>query len=795
MLAWLLCGREITPSALRLIASLKMSLFRPASEISSSSDSQSSSDENEYELLLAATPRRTRDKPDSGNGAQTASLDKESGTESISEASMDVLDVESQGHTAWMTSALLEFYCLSKATDLLNAREGSQMRYTRDSPEVQHLAKKMYAHQSQLLSTHGMLPEGIESDEWGERRQKYRETLDGIGLQALKGLNLDDIPSQVRSLGTTKDVVLASKASNRMRVHVETEFARPSQMRRQYSGLLGFREQVAAIDDTHAPEHQPFALLGSSPVRFPLFRPNPPPPTPAISRYATEFSEVKVIGRGSFGEVYHVKNHIDGQDYAIKKIPLSQRRLQQLQGGNQNQLETIMKEIRTLARLEHTNVVRYYGAWVEQAHISDLLHSGNMGAMEFHHEETHSVRVTQESSDEQSFGVVFEHSEVSAVEAGSISTSAESEAGASHHSRRRYSHATSSSRRSKNSLTRSLEDDEDVESIPRDFNFVSHGQLSTFGGTDDDIFTDGLSYDPSKLQVQRRRQNGSQLPAVVLHIQMSLHPISLNSYLSPHSLAHAEQNHAPSRRHCFHLIPSLRLMLRIISGVEYLHAKGIIHRDLKPANIFLSSSDNGKLDGCPSCMANYGSTPDYCHPRIGDFGLVADVSHLNDCPTPSFEEGPKLQRVVGTEFYRPPLSTKGAKQSNDKFQAGNRQFSYIIDETLDVYALGVILFELLYRLNTKMERQMVLTDLTKGTNRQSPARTCIRNTVFPADFAQKIDMGSVILEDGVSVADLLMRCISGMLEPHPHRRLRCPDIKTALENILNAAAVRDLSSC
>lgn len=769
---------------------LEMSMFRPASEISSS-ESQSSSDESDHGILPTAS-RKTRGESHSGNGARTASFDRESGTENISEASMDVLDVEAQGHTAWMTSALLEFYCLSKATDILNAREGSQMRYTRDSPEVQHLAKKMYAHQSQLLSTHGMLPGGIESDEWEERRQRYRETLDGIGLQALKGLNLDDIPKQTPSLDATKDVVLASKASNRMQVHVKTDFARPAQMRRQYSGLLGFREQDAGRGDAHAPEHQPFALLGSSPVSFPLFRPNPPPPTPAISRYATEFSEVRVLGRGSFGEVYHVKNHIDGQNYAIKKIPLSHRRLQQLQGGNQNQLESIMKEIRTLARLEHTNVVRYYGAWVEQAHISDLLHSKNMSAMEFQHEESHSLYV-EESNDEQSFGVVFEHSEVSAVEARSNSTSAESEADASHHSRRRYSHATSSSRFSKNSLTRSLEDDEEVESIPRDVNFASHGQLSTIGGTDDDIFTDGLSYDASKLQIQRRRQNGSQLPAVVLHIQMSLHPISLNAYLSPQSVGPIEHGHASSRRHCFHMIPSLRLMLRIISGVEYLHAKSIIHRDLKPANIFLSPSENGELDGCPSCMANYGSTPDYCHPRIGDFGLVADVSHLNDCPTPSFEENPKLERVVGTEFYRPPLTTNGENYSNGMFQTGNHQFSYIIDETLDVYALGVILFELLYRLNTKMERQMVLTDLTKGTNRQSPTRICIRNTVFPADFAQKLDMGSIILEDGVSVADSLMRCISGMLEPNPHRRLRCADVKRALENILDATATQDRS--
>ncbi|EAW14514.1 putative protein kinase [Aspergillus clavatus NRRL 1] len=779
-----------------------MSMFRPASEVSSS-DSQSSSDETDQNFLETSNSK-ARDVSSTENNTHMCSLDSGLETESLSDSSRDVRNVENEGHAMWMTTALLEFYCMSKAADILNAKESS-MRYTRDSPEVQYLGKKLYSYESQVLSSHGMLPGGIHREEWGDKRQNYRDTLDVLGLPALEGLKLDDIPGKVPSIGTTGDVVLASKSSKHVQIHSENSFAGPSQLKRQNSGLLGFKEPIHIENnfpflgkgrlDVGALPNQPFSLLGSSPVSFPLFRANPPPPTPNMSRYAMEFSEVKILGRGSFGEVYHVKNHIDGQSYAIKKIPLSQRRLQQLQCGTQNQLESIMKEIRTLARLEHMNVVRYYGAWVEQADTSAIFHSRSQGAMEIHHEETQSVHFSHEATDDQSFGIVFEHSESSAMQAHSESASAslEYDVETAGHFHRRYSHATTASHRSKSSLARSLEDDDEVESIPRDFNLASHGQLSTFGGTDDDIFTDGLSYDPSKLQVQRRHQNGTQIPAVILHIQMSLHPISLSSYLSPQAMVHTEDNQSLHRRHCFHLIPSLRLMLHIISGVEYLHAQGIIHRDLKPANIFLSSSQHSNLDGCPSCHASHGTVPRYCHPRIGDFGLVADMSHFDELTSPTVENGPKVHRVVGTEFYRPPLGTNGPEHCGDIMRSENQQVSYIINETLDVYALGVILFELLYRLNTKMERQMVLTDLTKGRNRQSSIKRLLGHTIFPTDFAEKVDMGLTILNDDMPVAESLMRCIGGMLEPNPQRRWRCADIKKHLESILGAAVVQDFS--
>jgi translation initiation factor 2-alpha kinase 3 len=106
---------------------------------------------------------------------------------------------------------------------------------------------------------------------------------------------------------------------------------------------------------------------------------------------------------------------------------------------------------------------------------------------------------------------------------------------------------------------------------------------------------------------------------------------------------------------------------------------------------------------------------------------------------------------------------------------------YKIDEKLDVYALGVILFETVYRLNTKMERQFVLNDLTRGSGQDPSERT-----IFPADFAAKVDYGSVVLDNGISVADSLMTCIKSMLEPKSQQRWSCQEVKEHLRALKKA---------
>lgn len=74
------------------------------------------------------------------------------------------------------------------------------------------------------------------------------------------------------------------------------------------------------------------------------------------SRYHNDFEELASIGRGGYGNVVQVKNRLDGLQYAIKKI-----RVYKSYG-----LEKILREVKTLSRIHHKNVVRYFQAWIEQ---------------------------------------------------------------------------------------------------------------------------------------------------------------------------------------------------------------------------------------------------------------------------------------------------------------------------------------------------------------------------------------------------------------------------------------------
>jgi len=114
--------------------------------------------------------------------------------------------------------------------------------------------------------------------------------------------------------------------------------------------------------------------------------------------------------------------------------------------------------------------------------------------------------------------------------------------------------------------------------------------------------------------------------------------------LIEHSAAHGLD--APAR---------LRLMVGICHAVQHAHQRGVVHRDLKPANIMVDAAGQS---------------------RILDFG----IARLLDDP----EHGTRLTeigQIVGTLPYMSPEQLNGDSAS--------------IDTRADVYALGVILYELL----------------------------------------------------------------------------------------------------
>jgi serine/threonine protein kinase len=104
---------------------------------------------------------------------------------------------------------------------------------------------------------------------------------------------------------------------------------------------------------------------------------------------------------------------------------------------------------------------------------------------------------------------------------------------------------------------------------------------------------------------------------------------------------------------------AVQLFARICDAVSCAHREGIVHRDLKPANILVSRTEARNEP----------------NPRVIDFG-IARVADSNLTLRVTLET-----RLLGTLPYMAPEQV-----------AGDRR---LIDARADVYALGVILYELL----------------------------------------------------------------------------------------------------
>jgi translation initiation factor 2-alpha kinase 3 len=146
--------------------------------------------------------------------------------------------------------------------------------------------------------------------------------------------------------------------------------------------------------------------------------------------------------------------------------------------------------------------------------------------------------------------------------------------------------------------------------------------------------------------------------------------------------------------HCFHLDTSIRILLAILEGVEYMHAQGVVHRDLKPANVFLKVEETPRanptcvdLSSCTDCQAQKKAEPINLGVCIGDFGLVTNTTQASQVHSSA---------AVGTEIYRPTASKDN------------------ISPQLDIFAVGIIACELLCKFGTQMERRQTLQDLRTG---------------------------------------------------------------------------------
>lgn len=107
---------------------------------------------------------------------------------------------------------------------------------------------------------------------------------------------------------------------------------------------------------------------------------------------------------------------------------------------------------------------------------------------------------------------------------------------------------------------------------------------------------------------------------------------------------------------------ALRIAAQVLRGLAKAHERAILHRDIKPANIFIAERDDGRRVV-----------------KLLDFGIAKirgdqELLHHDDQNITS------TGAMLGTPLYMSPEQTKGLKRT---------------DERTDLWALGVVLYELL----------------------------------------------------------------------------------------------------
>lgn len=397
------------------------------------------------------------------------------------------------------------------------------------------------------------------------------------------------------------------------------------------------------------------------------------------SRYLSEFEEISALGKGSYGKVFKVTNKLDGQEYAVKKILIKK--------VTRDDCMKVLREVKVLSSLQHSNIVGYHTAWMEHVQPAvknpKSLISQSFPALEKPSQKDGGTQENSNSSNGSS--IVFEHSEQ--AEAKENQATLESMSVKPSTSKEEMGHAVCPKNvcNPQNFVPcvflgkpRAM-----VNKCPAakwDSSTLSEDDLSKL-----ELNINNNSYIDMDTTEWSEKQAHEVQFHLMLYIQMQLCERSLKDWIQ-------ERNSRTTVGLLMSVDPcestdceqALKILKKILEGVEYIHSCGIMHRDLKPRNIFLHGPE--------------------CHVKIGDFGLAC-------------------QNILMDEHEQLPSSSQAGVNTDSAHTSGVGTFVYAAPEQLegshydsksDMYSIGVIAFELFQPFGTEMERVHTLGELRQG---------------------------------------------------------------------------------
>ncbi|KDO23062.1 PEK/GCN2 protein kinase [Saprolegnia parasitica CBS 223.65] len=373
----------------------------------------------------------------------------------------------------------------------------------------------------------------------------------------------------------------------------------------------------------------------------------------AHSRYFSDFKEDKVLGRCGGGEVLRVQNRLDRQWYAVKRIKLD--------ANDPTMKKKILREVKTISRLQHRYIVRYFQAWIEGD--NDAV-SGNVS----HDEEDDWSDDYEDSSsdddDDESSGLLDDDDFI----------------GGSNNRSRTYFKSTATSTKGKSLKKHMSFSEEEMSDAPWDDDPTTR-YADQWEWTVDEHRE--VKKPPvrkptkEKLYIQMEYCGGKALREVIDH--MSLYKDEDKVWT---------------------------LFRQILEAIVYIHSQGVIHRDIKLGDFGLATKppkDEVDDDG-PEADAMQPPSLDEDHLREIPMydSLHQPIDSDDDADSVSSKvslnyESINITAGVGTAFYRAPEQEKEGQRYNQK---------------ADMFSLGILFFEMWSPpFTTLMERAEALIEL------------------------------------------------------------------------------------
>ena len=404
--------------------------------------------------------------------------------------------------------------------------------------------------------------------------------------------------------------------------------------------------------------------------------------THIVSRLQTEFVITDSIGHGAWGTVIRVIHNLDNTEYAIKKINIC---------PNENG-DSLLREVRLLAKLGHENINRYHTAWLDfelkAANTNEFVQRKNeyssRESAEISHETGNdpfgnrnigNIQIVDNqivfADNDQDYPKVFSKSALSdsIVFQGQDQTGIrESTKGSSQNgfSQELTSNGNNSIRVLQEETPYTSFNSSPIREYPLAVNsnrFPSnkcHALIRHHSFPFANFRCRNKPYIPMSqdTNIIAKKETEEQELISVLCIQLELCEINLGEWL----LERNNRCRTIDQLTTKDIYYAKNFTLQFFKGLNYLHSQGCIHRDIKPTNILLTKS---------------------LVLKICDFGLSKDTFRNG-----TIDKGTDHTSHIGTRKYASPEQLRGGDYTTQT----------------DIYSSALVLAELFHPFTTECEK-------------------------------------------------------------------------------------------